>query len=216
MKIITKLGYGTAYEKVLLLNHAKGWIDKYNINSVLEYPANDLMDNNNEIFEKILGTKSCNRLKRGEKTDKKYDLVWCFCEFENDKDSEKFIQDMINKSNCYVLIITQNYKNLGVPIHALWHILLRRRWNHGMIHKFSSAYVKKFIKNDNILEIGAFDCPWFYFDIYETLFDIKSLLGKGIEGSEKEFYVEESIFERLPTYIKTSICHHNHLIFKVL
>lgn len=216
MKIITKLGYGTAYEKALLYDYARDWVDNYNIKSVLEYPANNLMENNNEIFEKILGTKNCDRLKKGEKINKTYDLVWCFCEFENDEDSEKFIKDAINKSGKYVLIITQNYKNLGVPIHVLWHTLLRRKWDHGIIQKCSHTSVKKLLIDNNILEIGAFDCPWFYFDIYETLFDIKRFIGKKQGNSqEKEFIIRKSLFEKLSTSIKMYICHHNYLIFKI-
>lgn len=211
-KIRTSLGYGTAYEKALLFDYAKGWVSKYDIKNVLEYPANNLLGNNNEIFESLLGKENCRRLEKNEKTEQKYDLVWCFCEFENDDDSRRFIQDMMDKSE-YILIITQNYRNLGVLIHRIWHILWRRKWDHGIISKSSSSSVKKYIKYYKIVESGAFDCPWFYFDIYETVFDIKRLLKK--EGEKKqEFIIKESLFENLPLSIKTVICHHNYLIIK--
>jgi hypothetical protein len=36
MKIKTSFGYGTAYEKALLFDYAKDWVNKFNIKSVLE------------------------------------------------------------------------------------------------------------------------------------------------------------------------------------
>lgn len=212
IKIRTSLGYGTAYEKALLFDYAKGWVSKYDIKSVLEFPANNLMGNNNEIFESILGKENCEKLKKNGKTEQKYDLVWCFCEFENDEDGQKFIQDMVDKSK-YILIITQNYRNLGVLIHRIWHILWRRKWDHGIISKSSSNSVKGYVEDDMIVESGAFDCPWFYFDIYETFSDIKKLLNKE-EQREQEFVIKESLFEKLPLPIKSVICHHNYLIVK--
>ncbi len=213
MKIRTTLGFGTAYEKALLFDYAKDWVDKYDVKTVLEYPANNLMGNNNEIFERLLGKENCEKLEKNEKAKKKYDLVWCFCEFENEEDSQKFIQDMVDKAGC-VLIITQNYLNLGVLIHRFWHILWGRKWDHGIISKSSSGSVKKYVKDDHeIVESGAFDCPWFYFDIYETFSDIKKLLNKEEQG-EQEFVIKESLFEKLPLSIKNVICHHNYLIIK--
>ncbi len=212
MKISTTLGFGTAYEKALLFDYAKDWVDKYDVKTVLEYPANNLMGNNNEIFERLLGKGNCEKLEKNEKAKKKYDLVWCFCEFENEEDSQKFIQDMLVKAR-YVLIITQNYLNLGVPIHRFWHFLLRRKWNHGKISKSSSNSVKRYVEDNRIVESGAFDCPWFYFDIYETFSDIKGLLKKEVL-KEQEFVIKESMFEILPLPIKSVICHHNYLIIK--
>lgn len=211
MKINTSFGYGTAYEKALLFDYAKDWVEKYDIKTVLEYPANNLMGNNNEIFERFIGRKNCKILKKNEKTDREYDLAWCFCEFEQDEDSKKFIQEMSDKSK-YILIITQNNKNLGVLIHRFWHILLKRNWDHGIISKSSSGNVKKYIKDYKIVESGAFDCPWFYFDIYETFSDIKRLLKKD-DQKEQEYIIKRSFFEKLPLPIKMIICHHNYLIF---
>lgn len=213
MKIKTSFGYGTAYEKALLFDYAKAWVNKYDIKSVLEYPANNLMGNNNEIFERLLGKENCKKLEKNEKTEQKYDLVWCFCEFENEKNSQKFIHEMLDKST-YALIITQNYLNLGVLIHRFWHILWRRKWDHGIISKSSSNSVKKYVKdNYEVVERGAFDCPWFYFDIYETFSDLKRLLKKE-EQKEQEFIITISLFEKLPLPVKSIICHHNYLIFR--
>jgi len=212
VKINTSFGYGTAYEKALLLDYARNWVSKYNIKNVLEYPANNLMGNNNEIFEIILGKENCMKLNKNEKTGQKYDLAWCFCEFENEEDSQKFISDILDKSK-YVLIITQNYLNLGVLIHRIWHILWKRKWDHGIISKSSANSVRRYIKGNTIVESGAFDCPWFYFDIYETFSDIKGMI-KPEEQKEREFIISESFFEKLPVFIKTVICHHNYLIFK--
>ncbi len=213
MKIKTHLGYGTAYEKALLFDYAKDWVSKYDIKNVLEYPVNNLMGDNNEIFENLLGKENCEKLGENETPEKMYDLVWCFCEFEKHEDSQKFIQSISDRSR-YVLIITQNYKNLGVLIHRIWHILWRRKWNHGIISKSSGSSVKKHIKdNYEIVDIGAFDCPWFYFDIYETLSDIKKILKKE-EQKEQEFIITKSLFEKLPFLVRNVLCHHNYLIIK--
>lgn len=213
MKIKTSFGYGTAYEKALLFDYAKDWVNKYDIKNVLEYPANNLMGNNNEIFERLLGKENCKKLEKNEKIEQKYDIVWCFCEFEKEKNSQKFIQDMLDKSK-YALIITQNYLNLGVLIHHFWHILWRRKWDHGIFSKSSSRSVWKYVKDIyEVVESGAFDCPWFYFDVYETFSDIKRLLKKE-EQKEHEYRIAKSLFEKLPHLIKSIICHHNYLIIR--
>lgn len=213
IKIRTDLGYGTAYEKTLLFEYTEHWVNKYNIKSVLEYPTNNLMGNNNEIFDILLNNENCKKIGKNEDVEQMYDLVWNFCEFENEEDSQKFIQNMLDKSNKYVLIITQNYRNLGIHIHRIWHILWRRKWDHGIIGKSSSGNIRKYVDSANIVESGSFDCPWFYFDIYETLSDIKGLLKKE-EKKECEFIIMKSLFEKLPDSIKYFVCHHNYLIIK--
>lgn len=191
------LGYGTDYERLILKGIAKKICQKYQVFSSREFPKNELLGRQ-PIFPK---------------QKRKPDLVWNFCEFENQKDGKQFIQEMADLSQKYLLIITQNYLNFGVPLHFLYHLISGRKWDHGKLGKMSYRSVLKAAgddKNLKLLEIGAFDIPWFILDVYET--------GKYFRNwsifKEKTKVIKESSFEKWPLFLKLLLAHHHYLIFE--
>lgn len=191
------LGYGTDYERLVLKGLAKKICQKYQILSSREFPKSKLLGRQ-PIFPK---------------QKRKPDLVWNFCEFENQKDGRKFIQKMEDLSQKYLLIITQNYLNPGVPLHFLYHFISGRKWNHGDLKKMSYRSVLKAVANNKdlkLIEIGAFDIPWFILDVYETgkYFRNWSVL------KEKNKVIRESSFEKWPLFFKLIFAHHHFVLLE--
>ena len=181
------------------------------IRTVCEYPANNLMGDNNEIFDGSGCTVK--RMKTFNQSRIRYDLVWNFCEFENTDNPEKMIEDMLSLSRDYIFIVTQNNRNLGVHLHLLYHFLNGRKWDHGSIRSMSHSAVMQHLTKFNvkILDYGWFDAPWFILDVYETGRILKRLtFSKFVDNSE----LKESRFEELPTSIKSWLSHHFYVLAK--
>lgn len=195
------LGYGTDYEKFILKGIAERICQKYQIKSSMQFPKNDLLGRA-AIFPVLKGKE-------------KPDLIWNFCEYENQKEPRQFFKKICNLSRRYILIITQNHFNPGVALHLLYHYLSGRKWDHGELGKMSYRAVLKTVKNDKnlkLIEIGAFDIPWFVFDVYETgkFFRHLPLLKNRIKE------VKESRFEKWPLFFKLVFGHHHYLLFEKL
>jgi hypothetical protein len=169
------------------------------------------MGNNSEIFDNLVCTVK--RTKTLNPTKIKQDLVWNFCEFENRDNPEKMIEDMLNLSSGYILVITQNNKNLGVHLHLLYHFLNGRKWDHGSIRSMSYDVVMQTLTKFNveILDYGWFDVPWFVLDVYEMGRTLKRLtFSKFVDDSD----LNESRFEKLPNGIKSCLSHHFYVLAK--
>lgn len=193
-------GYGTEYEKFVLKGLFKELINKYHIKSVSEFPSNNFMGDHQEIFENL----------EVEFREESPDLVWNFCEFEY-ADSDKFLEDLKKLNSKYLVIITQNNKNIGVWFHRLYHWLLGKNWNHGKISKMSYQKVVGLTKKDSelkIKEILAFDIPWFILDVYETGKFIRKILPRGFVDPE----IKLSPLESWSFDLKKFLAHH-FLIF---
>lgn len=191
------LGYGTDYERLILQGLAKKICQKYQILSSREFPKNELLGRQ-PIFPK---------------QKRKPDLVWNFCEFENQKDSQLFLKKTAALSQKYLLVITQNYLNPGLPLHFLYHLISGRKWDHGELSKMSYRSVLRAVgddKNLKLLEIGAFDIPWFILDVYETgkYFRDWSIL------KEKNKVIRESSFEKWPLWLRLFLGHHHYILLK--
>jgi hypothetical protein len=201
MEYDEKIGFGSNYEKFILNNIFVQLIDKLNIRSVLEYPANNLMGNHREIFEKT----------SVDLNSQTADLVWNFCEFEKTTDSALMIKEMFNKSNKYLFIITGNKRNLGVLLHRFWHLLIFKKWNHGQIKKMDFKeleYELKKFNNIKIKKIGVFDIPWFILDVYEC-----GKILKFFDPHKKEVKeIKPTIFEKCPFFIKKFLAHHFYIL----
>lgn len=194
-----KLGYGTEYEKLILKKIAREICQKYKIKSVLEYPENNLLGKH-AIFP------------QSKKSDG-YDLVWNFCEFEKQKDPSLMISEMSRTSNKYLFIVTQNIRNPGVILHFPYHLLIRRKWDHGDLKRMSYKAVLKVLrkfKNLKAVKIGAFDIPWFVLDVYESgkLFRNLPLF------KSRLMQLKESRFEKWPLPLKMWLAHHHYLLIK--
>ena len=204
-------GFGVKYEKFILQKIIKEIVFHRRIRTVCEYPANNLMGNNSEIFDNLGCTTR--RMKTLHATKIKHDLVWNFCEFENTNNPEKMIEDMLNLSSSYIFIVTQNNKNLGVRLHLLYHLLNGRKWNHGTIKSMSYGAVMKPLTKFSveIVNYGWFDVPWFILDVYEMGQTINRVThGKFVDNSD----LKESRFEGLPNSIKSSLSHHFYVLAK--
>jgi len=167
------------------------------------------MGNNNYDFER-LGFR-VKRLKIPGNTNEKYDLVWNFCEFEKRKNPSSLVQEMICLSKKYALIITQNKHNV-LMFHRLYHLVKRKKWDHGFIKLMSYKSVAKVLNEFSdlrIVKIGAFDVPWFILDFYEGGGFFRKFAPKFLLSTQK---VKESTFENFPLFAKTLFAHHHFVM----
>lgn len=203
--------FGMLYEKYVFSKLINNLVHKHNIKTVCEFPYNELMgQDNNEGFTQY----GCEVNRYRNYTDiehgKKFDLVWNFCEFEQYPDNEPIIPTMLELSNKYVMIITQNMYNVML-LHYWYHIYKRRAWDHGDISKMNyRSYVKEFRKYGlEVLEIGAFDAPWFVLDFYEGGRFFRDLAPKSMIDIGD---IKDSFFEKLPKPFRILLSHHHYVI----
>lgn len=167
-------GYGTEYERYALNKFASRMVDKYNISSVLEMPANGVMGLpgiKSLIFAKIgcdvtVAHPSDKFLNTAKKVwdalglDAKfvkshwinstfdsdsYDLVWNFCVYEHFDNPEAVVQEMLRVTRKYIFIEIQNVFNAGYPLHRIHHLLRREPWDHGNPSQMKLTDVKNVI-----------------------------------------------------------------------
>ncbi len=107
----------------------------------------------------------------------KYDLVWNYCTFEHF--GEPLFRRMLELSNKYVLIVTQNAYNYGYLIHRLYHKYKKCEWDHGSPEFMKLKNLKKLFNKYGvkIIDSGVFDVPpWFdTFDMHVRLNKNKEL-----------------------------------------
>ena len=209
--------YGLLYEKKMFAKVVKRIIKTYNIYTVCEYPYNNLMGKNDDVFLDI-GCKT-ERLKEIPLVqDKKFDLVWNFCEIERAQSPTKIIDNMLNLTKNYILIVTQNKNNLGVQLHRIYHKFKRTMWDHGNINFMSYKAVLNLIKGKaKPLEIGAFDIPWFILDFYEGGSLLRELVPKKLIPKDMS-RIQQSFFERKLSKCKLgyALAHHHYVFAKKL
>lgn len=195
------MGFGTAYETNILKNILDYVIHKYRINKVLEYPITSLL---NDFKYKGKATSIM-------PSEAHYDLVWSFCYFEHIHDSVQYIDEVSSKTDKYVMIIIQNNKNLGVILHWIYHMILRREWDHGKISKMSPRKLRRAIAKKGLLicEDGFHDVPWFIIDVYEFGNFLKKLVPSSLVQQKD---IKPSRLERLPRIIKSFFAHHYHVL----
>jgi len=207
-----RLGFGTEYEKLILREIASRIVRDHDLKSICEYPANNLLGDNNEIFtghnlriDRLSDPSSARNMR--------YDLVWNFCEIEKQKQPFKLLGSMLALTRQYLLIIVQNRWNPGVVLHKIQHSLTGRRWDHGNIALMSTRPIVEHLSHfGRVLEIGCFDVPWFVFDIYESGAFLKKLIPRSLSRSALE--LRRSWFEDLPSWCKKYLAHHNYVLFK--
>ena len=206
-----ELGFGTEYEKFVLRDVTKNIVQELSIKSVCEYPSNNLMGDNSEIFsDQTLQITKLSRPYRN--TESKYDLVWNFCEIEQQKDPSELINEMLSLTRRYLLIIMQNRRNPGIPLHWVYHVLVGKKWDHG---RFSLMTPKPLIrilsKFGKVIKVGYFDVPWFILDVYESGAILRKIMPKSF--SESAFGLKKSRFEELPSRYKQYLAHHAYILF---
>jgi hypothetical protein len=209
--------YGLLYDKKMFAEVAKEIVAKYNVKSVCEYPSNELMGNNSDIFQDL----GCyvKRYSTYPKTvTESFDLVWNFCETEKSSNPTKLIDEMLGLTNRYVLIVVQNKCNIGVQIHRIYHKLMGTPWDHGRLKYMSGYEVWRLLLDFpvKVVKVGAFDMPWFVLDFYESGAPLRRLVPKMFRPKDYNV-IRESILERtLPQSLKYALAHHHYLLAEKL
>jgi len=207
---VAKIGYGTAYERVLLRRLLKKIIERYGANSILEFPSNDLLGDP-YILYMGLGVL-VERAKKYSPRIGKFDLVWNFCELERNPDPYKLIVQMSKLGNKYIFLVGQNVFNLGLALHKLYHLLSKSFWDHGDPKYMRLRYARELAKmvKMKILEHGYFDAPIFVIDLYECGLIFRRIVSKRVMC--KDMLLRKSPFEELPSLLKPFFSHHWYLL----
>lgn len=171
-------GYGTAYERHSLNRLASHMVDKYDITSVLEMPANGIMGIpgiNSLIFSKIgcevtITNPSKKFLDNAKKIwdafgldanfvksnwidrdfdGNSFDLVWNFCAFEHENTPENLVREMLRITKSYIFIYIQNSSNPGFYFHQFLHSVRKEPWDHGNPCRMKLSYVSNIIDELN-------------------------------------------------------------------
>lgn len=210
----TDLGFGTEYEKWLLTGIVEKLHATYRFRSAADYPCNLLLGDSRDVFRSA--GVPCTRLSAPER-NAPFDLLFSFCEFEQAPDTEAFLRTLDGFGSRYVLIVTQNWRNPGVPLHRLYHLLAGVPWDHGRLSRASDAAVLRTVRRCglpwNLVERRCFDIPWFILDVYETGTFLRKLVPEGSRGAPSAG-MAPSRFENLPLAISRYLAHHFLLLFE--
>jgi SAM-dependent methyltransferase len=93
--------------------------------------------------------------------DNTFDLVWNFCMFERFDPPDTVLGEMARVARGYVLIMNQNYRNWGTPVHKLYHQLADLEWDHGYIPLMSLDAIVAAMERQGleVVERGTIDSP---------------------------------------------------------
>lgn len=168
-------GYGTKYERFALNNFICEMVERYDITTVLEMPADGVMGIpgiNSLIFAKLgcevtVVHPSKEFLDNAKKIwdafgldanfvkshwldskfdENSFDLVWNFCVYGHFDDPKGVVREMLRVTKRYIFIEFQNIFNPGFHIHRLQHFLKKEPWDHGEPSKLRFSNVKKTIE----------------------------------------------------------------------
>ena len=165
--------------------------------------------------------------------DDSFDLVWNYCMFERFEYPEVLIEELKRVSKKYVMIMTQNFWNLGTFVHWLFHKYHKLEWDHGHTKFMTFKGIKKIVRKTGlkIIEEGTIDTPpWM--DTWDMPLrgEIKTILTplgfkwewKIDEQSEKKEKKGTSIIsffaniERyLPKWFNRSQTHHLYVLCEI-
>lgn len=208
------LGFGTEYEKWLLEGIVGELQARFGFRTAADYPCNLLLGDSRDIFRKA--GVGCSRLLAPER-GAAYDLVFSFCEFEQSDDPGAFLETLDAFGSRFVLIVTQNWRNPGVPLHRLYHLLSRTPWDHGHLSRASDRAVLRAVRRGGfrwrLVERRCFDTPWFVLDVYETGRFLRRLVPERKRAAPSSGMVA-SRFETLPLPVGRFLAHHFLLLFE--
>lgn len=93
--------------------------------------------------------------------DNEFDLVWNFCMFERFDPPDTVVAEMARVSRGYVMIMNQNYRNWGTPVHKLYHNLANLEWDHGYLPLMSMEAIEACFGRLGlqVVEKGCIDSP---------------------------------------------------------
>jgi SAM-dependent methyltransferase len=166
--------------------------------------------------------------------DDQFDLVWNFCMFERFNPPDTVLGEMARVAKGYVMIMNQNYRNWGTPVHKLYHSLANLEWDHGYVPLMSSEAIVAAMERLGlkVLEVGYIDTPpWM--DTWDmplrgALKGVLGRLGMTWEWKSNQKPVEENkasgtgqetmlrLFEwvehNLPAWFARSQTHHYYVL----
>jgi len=206
-----ELGFGTEYEKFVLRDIAQRIIRELKPTSICEYPANNLMGDNSEVFEgfdlRIDRLSNLDAVKR-----EAYDLVWNFCEVEQREDITELVQEMLMLTRRYLFVVLQNRRNAGVCLHRIYHSLTAKRWDHGHIGLMSpTPLVRLLTSYGKIISVDYFDVPWFILDVYECGAYLRVIIPRFMRSKQ---HLKKSRFEEMSCSCKRWLAHHAYVLFE--
>jgi len=195
----------------------------------LANPCVEVLQLNRQIWEK-LGYSQPSIVLTSEHQplpfpDDTFDLVWNFCMMERYKNPQKLISEMGRVSRNLVLVMTQNWWNIGTHPHRLYHFYKKRAWDHGYKRYMTMKGIKEVAEGVDlkIVECGGLDIPpildtW-DLPVRGVLQSLLKLLGKQWQwkATEKEeksrliglFYRLEN---NLPNWFKLCQAHHLYIL----
>jgi SAM-dependent methyltransferase len=93
--------------------------------------------------------------------DNAFDLVWNFCMFERFDPPDIVLAEMARVAKGYVMIMNQNYRNWGTPVHKLYHKMADLEWDHGYLPLMSQEAIIASMKRVGlkVLAVGCIDTP---------------------------------------------------------
>jgi SAM-dependent methyltransferase len=93
--------------------------------------------------------------------DNAFDLVWNFCMFERFDPPDIVLAEMARVAKGYVMIMNQNYRNWGTPVHKLYHKMADLEWDHGYLPLMSQEAIIASMKRVGlkVLTVGCIDTP---------------------------------------------------------
>jgi SAM-dependent methyltransferase len=93
--------------------------------------------------------------------DNTFDLAWNFCMFERFNPPDIVLGEMARVSRGYVMIMNQNYRNWGTPVHKLYHNLANLEWDHGYVPLMSLEAIEASMRRCGleVVERGTIDSP---------------------------------------------------------
>lgn len=171
-------GYGTEYERFALNRFVSRMLDRYEIHTVLEMPANgvmgipgiksmvfaglgcevtvahpsqDFLDGAEEVWN-ALGLEARfvrSPWVRSSFGSGSFDLVWNFCVYEHFEDPGEVIGEMLRVTGRYIFLQIQNIHNLGLPIHRAFHVLRNEPWDHGEVRSMDLAHLATVVKGNH-------------------------------------------------------------------
>jgi len=183
-------GKGTAYERYALDRFLESLIERLEPARALEMPANGVMGIPGikslilaargvdvtlavpleavrvEVEElwRAIGLKATIQTESYTSSSfppRTFDLVWNFCVYEHVPSTEALLREMVRVSRRYVLVLTQNKYNPGIPLHRLFHRLRREPWDHGELSHVAPHVVVRAMRaaGARIVETGGLDLP---------------------------------------------------------
>jgi SAM-dependent methyltransferase len=184
-------GIGTVYERLMIDEYLFRIQQQYGLKSILESPADGvtgvpginslefarhgasvtlanpvqaMLDKAAEVWRRrslidhaTFRNAECDALPFA---DNQFDLAWNYCMFERFDPPDTVLAEMARVSR-YVMIMNQNYRNWGTPVHKLYHKLADLDWDHGYLPLMSTEAIEASMKRVGleVIHSGCIDIP---------------------------------------------------------